>query len=88
MAVRKSKEGAALKRWFKEEWKTLSGDDDYSGGDRSFRPTKRISKDTPVTASELTDAEKARGRKEKRETGRVKRWRIKRKANRQNRRNK
>ena len=79
MAVRKSKEGAALRRWFKEEWRTLSGDKDYSKGDRSFRPTKRISKDTPVTAGELTAAEKAAGRKEKREKGRVSRWRKKRK---------
>ena len=73
--VRKTKAGLNLKRWFKEEWRTLSGDKDYSKGDRSFRPTKRISKDTPTTASELTPAEKARGRKEKREKGRVSRWR-------------
>jgi len=74
MAVRKTKAGLDLKRWVKEEWKTLSGDEDYSKGDRSFRPTKRISKDTPATASELTDADKARGRKEKREKGRVIKW--------------
>ena len=74
MAVRKSKEGAALRRWFKEDWRTLSGDKDYSKGDRSFRPTKRISKDTPTTASELTDYEKKKGREEKRKKGRVSRW--------------
>ena len=76
VAVRKTKAGLNLKRWFKEEWRTLSGDKDYSGGDRSFRPTKRISKETPATASELTPAEKARGRKEKREKGRVSRWKA------------
>ena len=65
--VRKTKAGLNLKRWFKEEWRTLSGDKDYSKGDRTFRPTKRISSKTPVTASELTPAEKARARKEKRE---------------------
>lgn len=74
MAVRKSKEGAALRRWFKEEWRTLSGDKDYSKGDRSFRPTKRVSKDTPTTASELTEYEKRKGREEKRKKGRVSRW--------------
>lgn len=74
MAVRKSKEGAALRRWFKEDWRTLSGDKDYSKGDRSFRPTKRISKDTPTTVSELTDYEKRKGREEKRKKGRVSRW--------------
>ncbi len=66
-AVRKTEKGAALRRWVKEEWRTLSGDKDYSKGDRSFRPTKRISSKTPATASELTPAEKARGSKEKRE---------------------
>lgn len=74
--VRKTKAGANLRRWFKEEWRTLSGDKDYSKGDRSFRPTKRVSSETPVTAGELTDAEKARGRREKKEKGRVSRWRV------------
>ena len=77
--VRKTKAGLNLKRWFKEEWRTLSGDKDYSKGDRTFRPTKRISRKTPETASELTPAEKARARKEKREKGRVSRYRIKKK---------
>ena len=30
MAVRKSAKGAALRRWFKEDWRTPSGDKDYS----------------------------------------------------------
>ena len=50
MAVRKTAKGLALKRWFKEDWKTLGGDKDYSKGDRTFRPTKRVSSKTPVTA--------------------------------------
>ena len=75
MAVRKTKAGLDLKRWFKEDWKTLSGDEDYSKGDRSFRPTKRITEETPATASELTADEKAKGKEEKKRTGRVKRWR-------------
>jgi len=74
--VRKTKAGLNLKRWFKEDWRTLSGDKDYSGGDRSFRPTKRISSETPTTAGELTDYEKARGKREKREKGRVSRWKV------------
>ena len=56
--VRKTQAGLNLKRWFKEDWRTLSGDKDYSKGDRTFRPTKRISSKTPVTAGELTAAEK------------------------------
>ena len=31
-----------LKRWFEEEWETPSGEKDYSGGENTFRPTKRI----------------------------------------------
>jgi len=37
-----------LKRWFKEDWKDI-GNMDYP----VYRPTKRISKDTPLTASEI-----------------------------------
>tara|TARA_Y100000592_G_C5450054_1_gene308229 strand:- start:170 stop:418 length:249 start_codon:yes stop_codon:yes gene_type:complete len=74
--VRKTQAGLNLKRWFKEDWRTLSGDKDYSKGDRTFRPTRRVSSKTPVTASELTEAEKRRARKEKKERGRVSRYRI------------
>lgn len=75
--VRKTKAGLDLKRWFKEKWRTLSGDKDYSKGDNTFRPTKKISSETPVTASELTPAEKRRARKEKKTKGRVLRYRVK-----------
>ena len=64
MAVRKTKAGLALKRWFKEDWK-----DQRTGkkcgrqkgekrGTPYCRPTKRISKKTPKTASEMTASEK------------------------------
>lgn len=72
--VRKSKEGLALKRWFEEDWQTPSGKEDYSEGENTFRPRKRISKDTPSTWSELTDAEKAAAQKEKNTNGRVSRY--------------
>lgn len=75
--VRKTKEGLALKRWFKEEWETPRGKEDYSGGENTFRPTKKVSKDTPLTWDELTPAEKARGQKEKNTKGRVSRYRKK-----------
>ena len=42
--VRKTKEGLALKRWFKEDWRTPSGSKDYSDGDVVFRPTKKLAK--------------------------------------------
>ncbi len=80
VAVRKTKKGAALRRWFKEEWKTPKGKEGYSGSDRTFRPTKRISKDTPTTWSELTPGEKRAAAKEKREKGRVSRYKKKKKT--------
>ena len=75
--VRKSKKGLALKRWFKAEWRTPEGKKDYSEGGNTFRPTKRISEDTPSTWSELTPAEKARAQKEKNTKGRVSRYKKK-----------
>ena len=64
MAVRKTKEGLALKRWFKEDWKDVkSGKACGRGkgekrGTPYCRPSKRISSKTPKTASELTASEK------------------------------
>ena len=87
MAVRKTQAGLNLKRWFKEDWRTPKGKKGYEGGENTFRPTKKISSKTPLTWSELTPAEKARGQKEKNTKGRVSRYRKKRKA-RSKRRNK
>ena len=64
MAVRKTKKGAALKRWFKEEWmdvrtgKACGRSKGEKRGTPYCRPTKRISKKTPKTAGEMTSAEK------------------------------
>ena len=77
--IRKTKKGLALKRWFKEKWRTPKGKKGYSGKDRTFGPTVRVSKDTPATWSELSKSEKARAAKEKREKGRVSRYKIKKK---------
>lgn len=64
MAVRKTKEGAALKRWFKEKWvdvrsgKPCGRRAGEKRGTPYCRPSKRVSKKTPVTAKELTPAQK------------------------------
>ena len=64
MAVRKTKKGAALKRWFKEDWKDVKtgkacgrkkGD---KRGTPYCRPTKKVSSKTPKTSKEMTPAEK------------------------------
>ena len=64
MAVRKTKKGAALKRWCKEDWKDVKtgkacgrkkGD---KRGTPYCRPTKKVSSKTPKTSKEMTAAEK------------------------------
>ena len=72
--VRKTKEGLALKRWFKEEWETPSGSKDYSDGDVVFRPTKKVTKDTPKTYSELSPSDIAASRRERKAKGRVSKY--------------
>lgn len=74
MGVRKTAKGLALKRWFKEKWTTPSGNTDYSKGENTFRPTKKISKKTPKTWNELSDADKAKAKQEKNTKGRVSRY--------------
>lgn len=68
----KTKKG--LTRWFKEDWRTEKGKKTYKEGGTIFRPTKRISKKTPVTMSELTKKQKTSAIKEKKLTGRVKKY--------------
>ena len=64
MAVRKTKKGADLKRWFKEEWvdvrtgKPCGRKEGEKRGTPYCRPKKRVSSKTPKTASEITAAEK------------------------------
>lgn len=56
MAVRKTKRGLALKRWFSENWTDQDGNPCGSPkGDKvkKCRPTKRISKKTPKTWSQV-----------------------------------
>ena len=73
--VRKTSEGLALKRWFKEKWRTPSGKKDYSEtNENTFRPTVKVSKDTPSTWAQLSDSEKAAARKEKNTKGRVSKY--------------
>ena len=62
--VRKTKEGLALKRWFKEDWKDVSTGKacgrkkGVKRGTPYCRPSKRVSSKTPKTASEMSASEK------------------------------
>lgn len=64
MAVRKTKAGANLKRWFKEEWKDVRTGKPCGRrkgekrGTPYCRPSKRVSSKTPKTSKEMTAAEK------------------------------
>jgi len=64
MAVRRTKEGLALKRWFKEDWKDVRTGKKCGRrkgekrGTPYCRPSKRISSKTPKTTSELSAKEK------------------------------
>ena len=63
-AVRKTKKGLALKRWFKEDWKDVRTGKKCGRrkgekrGTPYCRPSKRVSSKTPKTTKEMTAAEK------------------------------
>ena len=78
MAVRKSKKGLALKRWFKEEWtdvrtgKPCGRSEGESRGVPYCRPKKRVSSKTPKTVSEMSASEKKKKVAEKKKLGQPK----------------
>ncbi len=63
-----------LKRWHKEDWRTREGSKTYKKKGDIFRPTKRVTKQTPTTMSELSKKQKDKATKEKKATGRVKKY--------------
>jgi hypothetical protein len=69
--VRKTKAGSDLKRWQAEKWQdTKSGKACGAGGKNEYcRPTRRVSKDTPKTKSELTPSKLAAKKAEKSRVG-------------------
>ena len=70
-----AKPKTGLTRWHKEKWRSDTGKDTYEGKkDAIFRPTKRVTAKTPTTMSELSSTEIKRAKKEKKLTGRVKKF--------------
>lgn len=63
-----------LIRWFSEEWKNQRGEIGYKYKSDIYRPTKRISEDTPTTFKELTPKRIKEAMKEKAKKGRVKKF--------------
>jgi len=60
-----------LSRWYKEEWRNQRGEVGYKYKSDIYRPTKRISKKTPKTFSELSLRDMQKSRNKKYKTGRV-----------------
>ena len=75
MAVRKTKKGLALKRWFKEKWvdvrtgKPCGRTKGEKRGVPYCRPSKRVSSKTVKTATEMTASEKRKKIAEKKRLG-------------------
>ena len=73
--VKKTKAGSDLKRWESEKWvDTRTGKACGAGGKNEYcRPTKRVSKDTPKTKSELSPSKLKAKKAEKSRVGMGKR---------------
>lgn len=77
---RPTKTSKGLKRWFAEEWTTEEGSIGYSKSPKNwkhtniYRPTKRITKETPKTHKELSKKDLVKAKKEKFRKGRVKKF--------------
>ena len=74
--VRKTKEGASLKRWFKEKWTDEKGNVCWSAKNKKTkkcRPSKRVSAKTPKTWKEMSPSEKKKAVAEKKKVGMGKR---------------
>ena len=69
MAVRKTAKGAALKRWFKEEWKDEKGNVCGSKKTKKCRPSKAVSSKTPRTWRSLSKSQKKSAVAEKKKVG-------------------
>ena len=70
----KESQSTGLTRWFRESWKNSRNETGYKYKSDVYRPTKRITKDTPATFSELSKKEIDRARREKASKGRVEKF--------------
>ncbi len=70
------KSNSSLKRWFDERWLNQKGEVGYSKKGDIYRPTIRINSKTPTTFNELTKSQIERAKKEKAQTGKVKKFKI------------
>jgi hypothetical protein len=69
MSVRKTKEGANLKRWFQEKWVDVRTGKACGRKKGEDRPSKRLSSKTPKTSGEMSSSEKSSKVREKKNLG-------------------
>ena len=69
--VGKKPQTTGLPRWFKEDWKSDSGKYRYTSKSSVYRPTVRVTSQTPMTFAELTAKRLRRAKREKARRGRV-----------------
>jgi hypothetical protein len=69
-----SKKG--LSRWFREKWVNSRGKVGYQFKNDIYRPSKRITKKTPITFNELSRAQIKTARRTKYDKGRVNRFAV------------
>ena len=67
----KKNENTGLSRWYRESWISQRGTEGYKKKGDVYRPTVRVTKDTPTTFQELTKKQIERAQQEKKQTGRV-----------------
>jgi hypothetical protein len=63
-----------LRRWFAEQWTNPRGEVGYRYASDVYRPTRRISRQTPTTYAELSPLRLRRARRQKARSGRVGRF--------------
>jgi hypothetical protein len=60
-----------LHRWFLENWKSNTGRYHYTSKSSVYRPTRRVTRKTPVTFGELSKKQLLRAKRLKRTKGRA-----------------
>lgn len=74
---KKQTQKRGLTRWFREKWVNQRGKIGYKYKSDIYRPSIRISKETPTTHGELSNKQIKRARKKKATLGRVNRFKVK-----------
>jgi hypothetical protein len=65
---------SGLARWYLEDWRNQRGTVGYQTRSDVYRPTRRITSETPTTFSELTATRIRQARRKKYRSGRVNRF--------------